>query len=116
VRGLGARAPDLTIVVVNDDGGGIFGLLEPGKAEYAGVFDRVFGTPHGVDLGVLCTATGTRHDLVGSAAELRAAVAERPQGIRVVEVRVDRARHRAERTRLHEVAAAAPAPRRTEGG
>jgi 2-succinyl-5-enolpyruvyl-6-hydroxy-3-cyclohexene-1-carboxylate synthase len=93
IHGLGEREPDLTVVVVNDDGGGIFGLLEPGAPEYAGVFDRVFGTPHGVDLGALCAATSTRHDLVTSAAELRAAVAETPRGIRVIEVRVDRAGH-----------------------
>ena len=55
--------PDLTIVVVNDDGGGLFTQLEQGAAEHAAVFERVFGTPHGVDLAALCAATGTPHVL-----------------------------------------------------
>ena len=53
--------PDLTIVVLNDGGGGIFGLLEQGAPEHAAAFERVFGTPHGVDLAALCAATGTAH-------------------------------------------------------
>jgi 2-succinyl-5-enolpyruvyl-6-hydroxy-3-cyclohexene-1-carboxylate synthase len=107
--------PDLTLVVVNDDGGGIFALLEPGEPARAADFERVFGTPTGTDLAALCSAHGVRHLLADTRGALAAAVAEPPHGITVVEVRVDRARHRAERTRLHEVAAAAPAPQATEG-
>ena len=39
--------PDLTVVVPNDDGGGIFTLLEPGEPERAATFERIFGTPTG---------------------------------------------------------------------
>ena len=42
--------PDLTIVVLDDRGGGIFHLLEQGAPEHAPAFERVFGTPHTVDL------------------------------------------------------------------
>ena len=59
--------PDLTIVVVNDDGGGLFSLLEQGAPEHAAVFERVFGTPHGVDLAALCAATGTSYDRLDTA-------------------------------------------------
>ena len=55
--------PDLTLVVVNDDGGGIFTTLEHGAPERAADFERVFGTPTGTDLGALCRAHGIRHDL-----------------------------------------------------
>ena len=81
--------PDLTIVVVNNDGGAIFGLLEQGAPEYAEAFERIFGTPHGVDLASLCAATGTPHILAASRQELRDALVGK--GIRVVEVRTDRA-------------------------
>ena len=81
--------PDLTIVVVNNDGGAIFGLLEQAAPELAPAFERVFGTPHGVDLEALCAATRTPYaravDLVG----LDAALAP-TAGLRVVEVRTDR--------------------------
>lgn len=82
--------PDLTIVVVNNDGGAIFGLLEQGAEEHAETFERVFGTPHGVDLGALCAATGTAYSLATTRQELRATL-RAGSGLRVVEVRTDRA-------------------------
>ncbi len=81
--------PDLVVVVVHNDGGAIFGLLEQGAPELRGAFERVFGTPHGVDLAALCAATGTPHVRVTGREELRAALAP-GRGIRVVEVRTDR--------------------------
>lgn len=89
VIGPGEPRPDLTIVVVNNDGGAIFGLLEQGAPEHAAAFERVFGTPHGVDLQSLCAATRTPYVLARSRVELREALAR--SGIRVVEVRTDRA-------------------------
>jgi 2-succinyl-5-enolpyruvyl-6-hydroxy-3-cyclohexene-1-carboxylate synthase len=80
--------PDLTIVVLNDGGGGIFGLLEQGDPAHAAAFERVFGTPHGVDLAALCAATGTGHALV-ELPDLADALAPAP-GLRVVEVRARR--------------------------
>jgi 2-succinyl-5-enolpyruvyl-6-hydroxy-3-cyclohexene-1-carboxylate synthase len=82
--------PDLTIVVVNDDGGSIFATLEQGAPEHADRFDRLFGTPHGVDLASLCAATRTPHWAVGSLPELEQALASPNGGIEVVEVRVRR--------------------------
>jgi 2-succinyl-5-enolpyruvyl-6-hydroxy-3-cyclohexene-1-carboxylate synthase len=83
-------APDLTIVVVNDDGGSIFAMLEQGAREYADRYDRLFGTPHGVDLASLCAATRTPHWKVESLPELEQAIASPTGGIDVVEVAVRR--------------------------
>ncbi len=81
--------PDLTVVVLNDGGGGIFGLLEQGGAEHSAAFERVFGTPHTVDLAALCAAVGVEH-VVTDAAGVADALGPAP-GLRVVEVRGDRA-------------------------
>ncbi len=83
-------SPDLTIVVVNDDGGSIFAMLEQGDQAYADRFDRLFGTPHGVDVAALCAATQTPHWRVDSLAELEHALANPNGGIEVVEVAVRR--------------------------
>ena len=82
--------PDLTLVVVNDDGGSIFSTLEQGAPELAGPFERLFGTPHGVDLASLCAATRTPHWRVDSLPELEHALASPAGGIEVVEAVVRR--------------------------
>ncbi len=87
--------PDLTFVVVNDDGGSIFALLEQGAPQYAAAFERVFATPTCADLGALCAASGTAYQRVRTGAQLRAALARPARGIRVVEARVSRAGRRA---------------------
>jgi 2-succinyl-5-enolpyruvyl-6-hydroxy-3-cyclohexene-1-carboxylate synthase len=80
---------DLTLVVVNNDGGAIFSLLEQSGPEHAHAFERVFGTPHGVDLGALCAATGTPHVRVDDVIALDDALVP-AAGLRVVEARTDR--------------------------
>jgi 2-succinyl-5-enolpyruvyl-6-hydroxy-3-cyclohexene-1-carboxylate synthase len=91
--GLAEPRPDLTIVVVNNNGGAVFGLLEQGAEAYASAFERIFGTPHGADLTALCAATGTHHTRVADRAELEAALAQF-EGLKVVEVITDRSRAR----------------------
>jgi 2-succinyl-5-enolpyruvyl-6-hydroxy-3-cyclohexene-1-carboxylate synthase len=93
--------PDLTIVVVNDDGGSIFAMLEQGAPAYADRYDTLFGTPHGVDLASLCAATQTPHLQVRSRPELEQVLASPNGGIEVVEavVRRDNRRDLDERIR-----------------
>jgi len=76
--------------VVNDDGGSIFASLEQGAERYAPAYDRLFGTPHGVDLASLCAATRTPHWKVGSLPELRHALRSPAGGIEVLEAVVRR--------------------------
>ena len=80
---------DLTIVVSNDNGGGIFELLEQGDPRFSDVASRIFGTPHDVDLGGLCRAyhVESRQIEVGA---LGQALDEPHEGIRVLEVKADR--------------------------
>ena len=99
--------PDLTLVVVNDDGGGIFTTLEHGAPERAADFERVFGTPTGTDLGAICRAHGIRHTRAPDPEALAAAVTTHPDGLAVVEVRVDRGTHRQAHADLRALAAAA---------
>lgn len=93
------QRPDLTVVVLNDLGGGIFSLLEQGAPEHAASFERVFGTPHQVDLAALCAAHRVPHQRVDTAADLRAALTG-GTGLRVVEVPVPRGGLRAEHAAL----------------
>jgi 2-succinyl-5-enolpyruvyl-6-hydroxy-3-cyclohexene-1-carboxylate synthase len=86
--------PDLRIVVVNDNGGGIFSTLEQGDPTHSTHFERVFGTPHNVDLAALCAASGTPYQLVETADALRAALVTTVAGIDVVEARISRENHR----------------------
>ncbi|HET7735645.1 MAG TPA: 2-succinyl-5-enolpyruvyl-6-hydroxy-3-cyclohexene-1-carboxylic-acid synthase [Nocardioidaceae bacterium] len=92
--GPGEQRPDLMIVVVNDDGGSIFASLEQGAPEYADSFEKLFGTPHGVDLSALCAAHGVPHREVTTADELEAALATPQGGVEVVEAKVSRASRR----------------------
>ncbi len=65
--------PNLVIVVIDNDGGGIFSSLEQGHARFADDFERVFGTPHGLDVVAVAQAHGVQarrvtspHELVGA--------------------------------------------------
>jgi 2-succinyl-5-enolpyruvyl-6-hydroxy-3-cyclohexene-1-carboxylate synthase len=87
--------PDLTVVVVNDDGGSIFALLEQGAAEHEQSFERVFATPHGADLASLCAGLRVPHLQVRSRAALRHALSSPAGGIEVVEAVVRRDDRRA---------------------
>ncbi len=52
------RTIDLTIVVVDNDGGGIFSFLPQHEVLPAADYELLFGTPHGTDLAALCGAHG----------------------------------------------------------
>ncbi|WP_100500494.1 2-succinyl-5-enolpyruvyl-6-hydroxy-3-cyclohexene-1-carboxylic-acid synthase [Geodermatophilus chilensis] len=85
--GEGEPRPDLTLVVPDNDGGGIFAQLEPGQPRYEAGYRRVFGTPHGRDLVAVAEALGWPADRVSSSAGLRDALAA--GGPRVVVVGTD---------------------------
>jgi len=101
--------PDLVLVVVNNDGGGIFSLLE--QAAFPGPFERVFGTPHRGAPAQVAAAAGLSATILDRASGLAGALrgdGQRPgAGIRVVEVRTSRAAGTALRGRLRAACTAA---------
>ena len=52
------RRPALRVVVLDDQGGAIFHALEQGALPHADSFERVFGTPHRVDLVAVARGFG----------------------------------------------------------
>jgi 2-succinyl-5-enolpyruvyl-6-hydroxy-3-cyclohexene-1-carboxylate synthase len=79
----------LTIVVSNDNGGGIFELLEQGDPRFSDVSSRIFGTPHDIDVGALCRAYHVESQQV-EVDDLVDAINARFTGMRVLEVKADR--------------------------
>jgi 2-succinyl-5-enolpyruvyl-6-hydroxy-3-cyclohexene-1-carboxylate synthase len=95
--------PDLCLIVVNNDGGGIFSTLE--QAAFARSFERLFGTPHRAGLGQLAAAFGLSYQRLEQPEDLGKALPG--TGLRIVEAQTDRAAGAELRGRLREAAAAA---------
>ena len=112
--GSGEPQPDLQLVVLNDGGGGIFGLLEHGAesttARYGPAVERLFGTPHTVDLAALAAAYGLRYERATTLQELDTAM-ERPiRGRSILEVRAERSTLRDLHARVRRAVASAVRP------
>ena len=88
--------PDLCLLVVGNDGGGIFSTLE--QAAFPAQFERIFGTPHGTDLRLIAQAAGLAYTRLERHEDLAAVL--RGRGLRVAEVRTDRAAGAALRRQL----------------
>ena len=86
--------PDLRIVVANDDGGSIFATLEQGLPAHMGAFERLFGTPVGLQFEALAAAAGIGYRCVQTADQLAEALAAPPVGMELVEAVIDRAHRR----------------------
>ncbi len=89
----------LTVVLVNNDGGGIFSFLPQAVAQLPDVglpehYEELFGTPHGIEPGPLVESFGFDHRRVDGAT-LDAALAEviGLPGVHVLELRTDRTRN-----------------------
>jgi 2-succinyl-5-enolpyruvyl-6-hydroxy-3-cyclohexene-1-carboxylate synthase len=83
---------DLTIVVSNDDGGGIFEYLPVARAVPRAVFEPIFAVPHGLDLSELARGLGWNAVRATDSASFVQALGSSLRGGRhVIEVPVDRA-------------------------
>lgn len=97
----------LTVVVINNNGGGIFGHLP--VAQFNPPFEEYWATPQQVDFSKLCAAYGIPHTGVATPGELRERLRSQvgEPGVRVIEVRTDRTKDAATRQRLFAEAARA---------
>jgi 2-succinyl-5-enolpyruvyl-6-hydroxy-3-cyclohexene-1-carboxylate synthase len=137
---------DLTIVLINNGGGGIFDFLpvarDPmaragngeatGRAaeEHAGqqwedgtvqdIYTHHIATPTGLDFALAARLYGLEHEVVADIAAFRAALERaltpRPGGSRIIEVRTDRARNVALHRRAWEAVAGVLAETGTDQG
>ncbi len=87
------RCPGAVIVVIDNDGGGIFSMLPQASLDH-NEFELLFGTPHGLDLEVIARASGAGVRTVDSARVLVPAINEAAAtgGVQFVRVRVQRQR------------------------
>ena len=88
----------LTIVLINNNGGGIFEHLPVAQFE---PFEKFFATPQQVDFKKLCSAYGLSHMAVKNWVQLAKLAGQLPRrGVRVLEIRTDRKRDAAWRRAL----------------
>ena len=106
---LAARQFDLplTVVLINNDGGGIFEMLP--IAEYGELHETYFGTPHGIDFASLCAAYGVPHHLPEDWDAFRQRVRDglASGGPSVIEIRGDRRENRARHLKASQAVAGA---------
>ena len=100
---------DCTLVVADNDGGGIFSFLPQASQLAPERFERLLGTPHGLDLCAVARAHGADAWEAKTLAEVAEAVgtAERGAGVRVVVARTDRASNVSVHEELHRAVAEA---------
>ena len=104
LAGLRDVATPVRIVIVNNDGGGIFHFLPQDEAMAPDEFEALLGTPRGVDAAKAADMFGIEHRLVGDLGELPDALVA---GTGLIEVPVDRQANFARHERLNKAAQSA---------
>jgi len=89
----------LTIVLINNNGGGIFESLP--VAKFDPPFEKYFATPQNIDFAKLCATYGVEHTRIESWSQFTKLISALPaRGVRVLEIRTDRKRDTARRKAL----------------
>lgn len=93
-------AIDLTIVILNNNGGGIFSFLP--QAEHSDVFEKYFGTPHGLTFEAAATLYKLGYKKATGYADFRQSVQESlvTPGTTVIEVASDRSKNTEQHRRV----------------
>jgi 2-succinyl-5-enolpyruvyl-6-hydroxy-3-cyclohexene-1-carboxylate synthase len=102
----------LTIVVVNNDGGGIFSFLPQAELLDRAMFERLFGTPLGFDISAAARLYGLAHARPGNWPEFRRELCRGigSTGTSVVELVTDRERNVAQHRAVWPAVAGAVRP------
>ena len=87
---IAARSLDitLTVVVLDDQGGGIFSHLPIAQVTDPAIFEKLFTTPQHLPIAGIVEALGIKYQEVSNAGTLADLVRE-PQGIRVISIPID---------------------------
>ena len=89
----------LTIVLINNNGGGIFEHLP--VSQFDPPYEEFIATPQNIDFAKLCATYGVGHVLVETWSQFTQLIAAFPAtGVRVLEIRTDRKRDPARRAAL----------------
>jgi 2-succinyl-5-enolpyruvyl-6-hydroxy-3-cyclohexene-1-carboxylate synthase len=79
----------LTIVLINNSGGGIFEMLP--IAQFNPPFEEFFATPQAIDFARLCATYDVEHEVIESWQQFEQRIKILPsQGMRILEIRTDR--------------------------
>jgi 2-succinyl-5-enolpyruvyl-6-hydroxy-3-cyclohexene-1-carboxylate synthase len=106
--GLRERSADLRIVVVDNDGGGIFSFLPQAAELPADLFEMLLGTPHGTDIEGLARAHGITASTITDRRQLAGRLTQ--PGPWLVRIPTDRAENVAVHERLNAAVASALDP------
>lgn len=82
--------PDVHIIVVDDEGGGIFASLEHGREQFTSLYPRWFDTRQEVSVSDLAAAYGAQYCEVNSENALAQELARPIHGVRVCHIRIPR--------------------------
>ena len=114
LTGLAGRDLEVRIVVIDNDGGGIFSFLPQASELDSSRFEQLFGTPHGTDVEALARAHGLRSVTVHTVADLEAELAH--TGSSCIRVITDRGANVSDHAALHAAIVEAVGSLRSVGG
>jgi 2-succinyl-5-enolpyruvyl-6-hydroxy-3-cyclohexene-1-carboxylate synthase len=99
------RDAQLKVIVIDNEGGGIFSFLPQAQAMEGDQFEQLFGTPHSVDFAALAKTHGIAFTWVSTAQELRRELGN--PATSMIGVRTDRSKNVDDHNALYSAVAAA---------
>jgi 2-succinyl-5-enolpyruvyl-6-hydroxy-3-cyclohexene-1-carboxylate synthase len=107
VGGRGGPGLDLDVVVIDNQGGGIFNFLAQAASQPPERFERMWGTPQGADLAAVARAYGADVEQIRDTDGLAPALGGAGKGLRVLIAKTDRVENVAVHRRLYAAVEAA---------